>query len=371
MDKSNGFRGRKLVMLALNKKTKQEFSKKRLSNKYKRARHSDEEYVPSNLDASSEGSSSSSDISDIDETVQSNISTSDSVLPYAVTKGKSNTENTQIKNPNFITVNENLVVNNSNNVSEIESSTKNTSDTAPTELSSGAVGDGGVRNSHINISNISFSKEPITQGTLTGEGSSSQDEKTCDSNNIDDQSHVSRSHVLPNILETDKSLVQGESEPTENIQITIPDEVNENDVADSDNGQNINSPTNNSSDESNIQYTKKGTVRKRQKYEISVSERKKRKYDTVVEKHGVKNGCGEQCPKKCTQNISEARREFLNSEFWKMTDEKERKSFILHHISSTAVKQRTTVVATDVGQESYRRNNSYNYMLKNDVKYIF
>lgn len=313
MDKSNGSRGHKLVMLALNKKTKQEFSKKRLSNKYKRARHSDEEYVPSNLDSSSEGSycpqNYCSDISDIDETVQSNISTRDSVLPYAVTKGKSN----------------------------------------------------------INISKIiSFSKEPITQGTLTGEGSSSQVEKTCDSNNIDDQIHVTRSHVLPNILETDKSLLQGESEPTENIQITIPDEVNENDVADSDNGQNINSRTNNSSDESNIQYTKKGTVRKRQKYEISVSERKKRKYDTFVEKHGVKNGCGEQCPKKCTQNISEARREFLNSEFWKMTDEKERKSFILHHISSTAVKQRTTVVATDVGQESYRRNNSYNYMLKNE-----
>lgn len=90
------------------------------------------------------------------------------------------------------------------------------------------------------------------------------------------------------------------------------------------------------------------------------------KYDTFVEKHGVKNGCSEQCPKKCTQNISEARREFLNSEFWKMTDEKERESFLLHHISSTAVNQRTTVFATDVGQESYRRNNSYNYMLKNE-----
>lgn len=116
------------------------------------------------------------------------------------------------------------------------------------------------------------------------------------------------------------------------------------------------------SDPSNIEVTKKGTVRKRKRYETSVGERKKAKYDTYVQKHGVKKGCGELCPRKCFQKITEDRRKFLNSEFWKMTDEKERKAYILHHVSSALVKQRTTVVVGD----NHRRNKSYTYTLNDE-----
>lgn len=66
------------------------------------------------------------------------------------------------------------------------------------------------------------------------------------------------------------------------------------------------------------------------------------------------------CRQKCDGKISEERRLFLNTEFWKMESAKERKSFILNHISTRTVKQRTT----DSSAESYKRNKSHEYMLK-------
>lgn len=126
-----------------------------------------------------------------------------------------------------------------------------------------------------------------------------------------------------------------------------------------------NPATSTNNENTDVQYTKKGAIRKRKKYETSVKQRKKAKNDMLVEKYAVKVGCGEECARKCNIKISEDRRKFLNGEFWKLSDEKARKSFILHHISSISVKQRTTI--PDTGEHNlYRRNNSFKYMLKNE-----
>lgn len=117
----------------------------------------------------------------------------------------------------------------------------------------------------------------------------------------------------------------------------------------------------------NIEYTKKGTIRKRKKYDVPLIERKKAKHHVLMEKHGVKSGCDEKCLKKCSTNISQERRIFLNREYWKMVDEKDRRAFILHHVSRMTVKQRTVVPHLVTADETcYQRNNSFKYMLKDE-----
>lgn len=117
--------------------------------------------------------------------------------------------------------------------------------------------------------------------------------------------------------------------------------------------------SNNNSDA--VQYTKMGTIRKRKKYELSIKERQKQQHHVLVEQHKVKPGCNNKCVHMCTKNISEERRMFLNSEFWKIDNQMERKSFMLHHVSTVPVKQRT--VCADI---EFRRSYTFQYMLKDD-----
>lgn len=64
-----------------------------------------------------------------------------------------------------------------------------------------------------------------------------------------------------------------------------------------------------------VQYTKKGTVRKSKKFVIPLNARKKQKFDAEVRKNCVKAGCTNNCRRKSTLKISEERRLHLNLEF--------------------------------------------------------
>lgn len=111
--------------------------------------------------------------------------------------------------------------------------------------------------------------------------------------------------------------------------------------------------------QNDIEYTKKGTIRKIQKYNNTLEERKRNKFDLVAQNHNVKLGCDDSCAQKCAKKISIERRNFINAEFWKIIESTERKSFILHHVSKIPVKQRTVR-----NVDKFRRNQSFQYSLK-------
>lgn len=69
-----------------------------------------------------------------------------------------------------------------------------------------------------------------------------------------------------------------------------------------------------------IQLTKKGSVRKRKHYDTSLRERTKAKKELkTITKYCVKPGCGEECKKKCSSNISENQRGIINKQFRNFT----------------------------------------------------
>lgn len=95
----------------------------------------------------------------------------------------------------------------------------------------------------------------------------------------------------------------------------------------------------------------------------SIQERKKQKFDSLVNKRILKPGCDEACFHKCSTKITKERRTFLNTEFWKLQTLKERNAFMLQHVSIKAIKQRTVLA-----EDTFRRNNSFQYIIPKDIK---
>lgn len=104
-------------------------------------------------------------------------------------------------------------------------------------------------------------------------------------------------------------------------------------------------------------YTKKGLVRKRKKYNSSVEERKKAKVDKIKQEHAVISGCNSTCKKNCTKKISAERRKDINKQFWNM-DNTPRKNFMLSSALKGGIKRKTT--------ENSRRSNTIKYYLLNE-----
>lgn len=104
--------------------------------------------------------------------------------------------------------------------------------------------------------------------------------------------------------------------------------------------------------------TKKGTIRKRKKFDLSPTERKKIKISGKIEKHCVKQVCGNTCSRHCCKKINEHRRTEINKEFWKL-NVNEQKNFIFHSVSQQATKRKTTNCLES------RRTNTCFYFLKN------
>ncbi|CAG5039390.1 unnamed protein product [Parnassius apollo] len=85
-----------------------------------------------------------------------------------------------------------------------------------------------------------------------------------------------------------------------------------------------------SSDESTKdELTKKGTVRKRKRYDVNLKERKKiKREETIYTKYFVKPGCQENiCKKKCSTKFSEDYRKIIKRNFLKMSRSEQKHFF--------------------------------------------
>lgn len=107
--------------------------------------------------------------------------------------------------------------------------------------------------------------------------------------------------------------------------------------------------------EHSMKYTKKGEVRKRKLYTVSVNERKRQKLEKKRSKHHVQGKCTERCKRRCANMISTLRQEHINKQFWEL-DAFGRRNFMLNSCSRTSVKRRTA-------GENSRRNNSVQFYL--------
>uniref|UniRef100_A0A6P7FBR7 Uncharacterized protein LOC114328648 n=1 Tax=Diabrotica virgifera virgifera TaxID=50390 RepID=A0A6P7FBR7_DIAVI len=107
-------------------------------------------------------------------------------------------------------------------------------------------------------------------------------------------------------------------------------------------------------------YTKKGKLRKRKTYQLSVLERKKAKMAEKANAHYVQGTCASSnCKIKCPSKISEDRQKKINNQFWAIECVQERKTFVLNSFSQMAVKRKT-------GGPDSRRQWTNEYFLKTE-----
>ncbi|XP_031327380.1 uncharacterized protein LOC116160352 [Photinus pyralis] len=318
MDRTQGSRGNKLVMLALNKKTKQTFQPAvKIKN---RETSEDLDYYPT--DTSSQNNDSDSDTTseckEENKNCSSNLVVKSSAGHGVINDINSGNSLTEISPVTRIPSRSPVLLDISSSIVPVHFDTPEVEDSRSFMTE--------VRNSELETVTELFES---TRSFMTEVRNSELETVT---------------ELFESITEAVEPPVQGE------VVVADPDDFVDIDGAGVSNNASV------------VQYTKKGTVRKRKKFELSVSSRKKAKHESLAKKHCVKDSCGKDCLKKCVSKISEERKQFLNSEFWKMSNDKDRKSFILHHISSRPVKQRTTL-QSDLG---YQRNITYNYALKNE-----
>lgn len=98
-------------------------------------------------------------------------------------------------------------------------------------------------------------------------------------------------------------------------------------------------------------YTKKGTLRKRRRFDTSVEERKRVKKANKIEKHILRETCGDGCSRKCLQNISKERQIIIHSEYWNLPTENHQRQFIFSSVKNTVKKK------SCVGEDSRRQKN--------------
>lgn len=100
-------------------------------------------------------------------------------------------------------------------------------------------------------------------------------------------------------------------------------------------------------------------VRKRKRYGLSSSERKKNKIEELKFKHQIQPPSND-CKRKCTDKIDNHRREVINKMYWNLKTSEERRSFIFNTCERQDVKRRCT---TELNQPR-RRNKTIKYFLK-------
>lgn len=105
-----------------------------------------------------------------------------------------------------------------------------------------------------------------------------------------------------------------------------------------------------------LEYTKKGEVRKRKRFAKSVQERKEKSANKRQKKHYLRPGC-KSCSRKCNE-ITDDHRASVNSQYWLMNWQ-ERRVFISSNVSVHDVKRRR-------GTGNTTRNRTLKYFLKNE-----
>lgn len=109
-------------------------------------------------------------------------------------------------------------------------------------------------------------------------------------------------------------------------------------------------------------FTKKGTIRKRKRFDKPLSVRLQEKKQKKIMKHAIKPPCSDKCLLKCTSKFNSDRREFINQQYWESSKDVQQ-NFLLHHVVRVAVKRRTVVVTA----ESPRKSITFNYTLKDEA----
>lgn len=103
-------------------------------------------------------------------------------------------------------------------------------------------------------------------------------------------------------------------------------------------------------------YTKKGKIRKRKSFNISVDQRKKIKCSEIQQKHKVQIPCdANKCQKKCSEKIDQDRRVAINKMYWNL-DWVAKKTYILNSVNRAPIKRRRS--------DSSTKQNSFKYFLK-------
>nr|XP_053621942.1 uncharacterized protein LOC128681791 [Plodia interpunctella] len=120
-----------------------------------------------------------------------------------------------------------------------------------------------------------------------------------------------------------------------------------------------------SSDEStkeDVVLTKKGTVRKRKKYDVSLKERKQiKREEKICTKYFVKPGCQENiCKKKCSTKFSEDYRKTINSNFWKMSWSEQKHFYLANTMQQKPVRPKKKSHDDEHGKH-YDRTKSVSY----------
>lgn len=105
-------------------------------------------------------------------------------------------------------------------------------------------------------------------------------------------------------------------------------------------------------------YTKKGTIRKRIKFETTLKERKEKKNKDRIAKYVLRETCADGCVRKCLQVINKERQKTIHSQYWKLTQTQQ------HQFIFSAAKK-TTKTKNCVGENS-RRNKTIKYFLKDE-----
>lgn len=117
-------------------------------------------------------------------------------------------------------------------------------------------------------------------------------------------------------------------------------------------------------------YTKKGTLRRRKKYDESPLTRKNQRRDNKIRKFStIKENCNDKCKKKCIKQITIERQQEINRQYWSMNPDHQ-KSFITHRTTTIHVKRRSVVISADSGSG---RNKTVQYSLtdsKGEVKAV-
>uniref|UniRef100_A0A6P7FVS1 Uncharacterized protein LOC114333192 n=1 Tax=Diabrotica virgifera virgifera TaxID=50390 RepID=A0A6P7FVS1_DIAVI len=106
-----------------------------------------------------------------------------------------------------------------------------------------------------------------------------------------------------------------------------------------------------------LNLTKKGTIRKRKNFDLSLDERKKLRCLEIKEKHKVQMSCNaSKFNIKCSEKIDQERRIAINKMYWDL-DWMGKKTYVLNCITRSPVKRRRA--------ESSTKQNSFKYFLKN------
>lgn len=106
-------------------------------------------------------------------------------------------------------------------------------------------------------------------------------------------------------------------------------------------------------------YTKKGTLRKRKRFDIPLEQRKKAKEEKKISKYILMESCNDKCGRKCLQNITKERQRTIHFEYWNKLSENQRRQFIFSAAKNTIKKK------SCVGENS-RRNKTIKYYMKDE-----